>query len=367
MAAAAWAVVLVAAALVRGRLSLARDILASAVVAVAVALLAGAVAGDGAWHVLTDLADIDGPPDFPPGLLTLATAAISSASPHLTRPYRHLGRWLIAAQFAGAMFLGATFASGGIAAIAVGLLASAGVHLVFGSPGGGRSVSRVRLALGGLGVSRPRPLRCIVKQAGLFEGSTASSTTARRCGSRCTGATRDGQLVSTLWRRCGTGRPGVDPPGPVEQVEHEAFLTLLAGESGVVTDRVIAAGPRRGDAVVVRRRRAATLAEASPAMSMIRGRCTRCGRCSPGCTGRASSMARSTRPDRRGRPRWDRAPRLPRRRGHARNRRPASDRRAQLLAMSLLLAGADPALDPRPTASVTTASRRCCPTCSGRR
>ena len=66
VAAAAWAVVLVAAALVRGRLSLARDILASAVVAVAVALLAGAVAGDGAWHVLTDLADIDGPPDFPP-------------------------------------------------------------------------------------------------------------------------------------------------------------------------------------------------------------------------------------------------------------------------------------------------------------
>ena len=65
LAAGAWAVFLVAAALVRGRLSLARDIVASTVAAVVVAVLAGTLAGDDAWYVVTDLADIDGPPGFP--------------------------------------------------------------------------------------------------------------------------------------------------------------------------------------------------------------------------------------------------------------------------------------------------------------
>ena len=263
VAAAAWALVLVAAALVRGRLSLARDILASAVVAVAVALLAGAVAGDDAWHVLTDLADIDGPPGFPPGLLTLSTAAISSASPHLARPYRHLGRWLIAAQFAGAMFLGATFASGGIAAIAVGLLASAGVHLVFGSPGGRPDAARILIALEQLGIQVDdlRPLPMHREGAVLFEGSDDQGSLLVKVYGR---DAWDGQLLSNVWRLAwyrDTHRSA--RLSRIELVEHEGFVTLLAERSGVSVPPLVTAGSAgRGDALVVVRRDGTTLSEA---------------------------------------------------------------------------------------------------------
>ena len=50
------------------------------------AVVAAIVMDDGT--AFSDLLfDVDGPPLFPPGLLVIATAMISTASPHLGRPF----------------------------------------------------------------------------------------------------------------------------------------------------------------------------------------------------------------------------------------------------------------------------------------
>ena len=97
-------------------------------------------------------ADVDGPPAFPPGASTITAAVIATASPHLSRPFRHLGRWLVGGQLVGIAVLGARRPPVAIAAIAVGLLAAALVHIAVGSPGGRPTASRIVLALRGLGV-----------------------------------------------------------------------------------------------------------------------------------------------------------------------------------------------------------------------
>ena len=105
----AWAGFLFVVALARRRIALARDLLAGAVLGMVVAVFVAWVVGEGAWDPIVLFADVDGPPTVPPGALTFAAAVISTASPHLSRPFRHFGRWIVAGQFIATMFLGATF------------------------------------------------------------------------------------------------------------------------------------------------------------------------------------------------------------------------------------------------------------------
>ena len=132
----AWSLVLLVAAVVRGRLALARDLVIAAGLGLAGAMATAAIVMDDGTGVADLLFDVDGPAVFPPALLVVATAAMSTASPHLTRPFRNLANWLIPMQLVGAILLGATLPSGASAAIALGVLAAAIVHLTLGSPGG---------------------------------------------------------------------------------------------------------------------------------------------------------------------------------------------------------------------------------------
>ena len=181
-----WALVLFGAALVRRRRGLPRDVLAGVAASLLIAVVAGALTHDDPWSVLRLFADPDGPPAYPPGALTIATAAISTASPHLSRPFRHFGRWLIGLQFVGSLFLGGDAATGGIAAITIGLLAAAAVHLAVGSPGGRPTTSRIRLAL-------------------RASGSRSTTWRRRRCTAResccSTAPTRDGPLSVKVYGR----------------------------------------------------------------------------------------------------------------------------------------------------------------------
>ncbi len=148
----AWATVLLGAALVRRRPALARDVVAGVVIALVLAVLVAALANGDGWAPLRRTLDLDGLPSFPPGLLTIAAGAIAVTAPHVTRPFRHLGRWLVAGQALGATMLGASLVSGSVAAILIGLLAAAAVHLAVGSPGGRPTTSRIGLALHDLGL-----------------------------------------------------------------------------------------------------------------------------------------------------------------------------------------------------------------------
>jgi uncharacterized membrane protein YbhN (UPF0104 family) len=260
-----WAVVLIGAALVRHRRPLARDILAGVVVATIVgALVSELIAGDFA-EVLTRLGDVDGPPTYPPGAIALASAALAVASPHLTRPFRHLGRWLVGGQVVGLTMLGGATLGGTTAAVWVGLLAGAAVHLLVGSPGGRPTSSRIDLALRELGVE-PLELRPAAMQSGgvvRFQGRDREGPLDVRVYGR---DAWDAQLMATLWRLAlYRGAQRTPRLSRVQLVEHEGFVTLLAERAGVDVAHVVTAGSAgQGDALMVQRPAGPTLAEQPP-------------------------------------------------------------------------------------------------------
>ena len=69
-------------------------------------------------------------------MAAVATAVVVTASPHLTRPLRYIGRWVIGVGAVATIALGTATPLGVLAASAVGVAAGAVVHLLRGSPGG---------------------------------------------------------------------------------------------------------------------------------------------------------------------------------------------------------------------------------------
>ena len=257
-----YSIVLLGIALLRGRHPLARDIFGSFVIAVLTTAVIAAFVMDDDRGVSALLLDVNGPPVFPPGALVVATAAISTSSPHLSRPFRHFGRWLIASQLIAALFVQAAVPSGSVAALATGTLAAAIIHLVYGSPGGRPTESRIKAALAELGVFVDDLAPAAMQRAGivLFEGSDREGPLLVKVYGR---DAWDAQLLTSLWRMAwyrggerAVGRSRVD------LVEHEAFVTLLAERAGVRVPRLVTAGSAgSGDALVVVRPDGEPLAE----------------------------------------------------------------------------------------------------------
>jgi uncharacterized membrane protein YbhN (UPF0104 family) len=249
---AVWSAALIALAILRRRWTLARDLLLAPVLAVTLtALVAWLVTGSG--RGLDDvLFDVDGPPVFPPGVLVLTTAVMSTASPHLGRPFRHLGRWLIVSQFLAAVLLGAALPAGSMAAVATGLLAAAVVHLAVGSPGGRPTASRIRLALAELGVRVDTLAEASMQPEGvvLFEGTDDAGPLLVKVYGR---DAWDAQLLANVWRLAWyRGLERTARLSRLELVEHEGFVTLLAERAGVRVSPLVTAGSAgRGDALVV--------------------------------------------------------------------------------------------------------------------
>ncbi|MFV0308603.1 MAG: hypothetical protein ACK5OX_12765, partial [Desertimonas sp.] len=248
----AWGAVLVGIAVARRRPTLARDLFLAAAVALTAAVALGLVATDDGWAPLRRFADA--PPSFPSGVISVSSAVLIVASPHLTRPFRNLGRWLLTGQVIGAMLLGNAFISGVIAATAVGALAAAVVHLALGSPGGRPTPARIRLALAGLGHTvtdlsiTGMHAGGVVRYAGCDDvGPIAVKVYGRDAW--------DGQMLSTMWRLLwyrGAARSARSVRlSRVALVEHEAFVILLAERAGVRVPHVVTAGSAgRGDALV---------------------------------------------------------------------------------------------------------------------
>jgi uncharacterized membrane protein YbhN (UPF0104 family) len=257
----AWSVVLIVAAVVRGRGALARDLIVAPVLSIVLAAAVAAIVMDDGTGISDLLFDVDGPPHFPPGLLVIATAVISTASPHLGRPFRNLGRWLIPFQLVGTIMLGAALPSGASAAIALGLFAAAAVHLAVGSPGGRPTASRIRLALADLGVRVDDLAPASMQPEGvvLFEGTDDEGPLLVKVYGR---DAWDAQLLANLWRLVWyRGAERTARLSRVELVEHEAFVTLLAERAGARVSHLVTAGSAgRGDALVVVRPLGATIA-----------------------------------------------------------------------------------------------------------
>ena len=140
-------VVLPAAAGLRRRQPTAPDIVIPVAVAAALSVVAGRLV-EGSWPALWDaLRTADPPPWFPSSRLALPTAAVITASPHVSLPVRRLGRRSVALAAFGVMVLGAATPLGALGAVLVATMAAAAVHLAFGSTEGRPSLGLVRAAL----------------------------------------------------------------------------------------------------------------------------------------------------------------------------------------------------------------------------
>ena len=241
----AWTLVLVAVALfARGRKRLLFEQVLAGALAVGVALLAGRLAGTDWSDSFKAVAASGSPPVYLAVRLALATAVVVMTSPYLARPFRYLGRagGRASGRSAG-VALGTAFPIGMVAAFAVGIGSAAIIHLLFGSPAGRLTLAQVTDALAELGVDatglRQAPLAPRGAAVVTAEGPDGRSLLVKVYGRDAW----DGQLLasawSALWYRGDTPHLAL---GRRAQVEHEAFVTLLAERAGVRVLPVVAAG-----------------------------------------------------------------------------------------------------------------------------
>jgi uncharacterized membrane protein YbhN (UPF0104 family)/tRNA A-37 threonylcarbamoyl transferase component Bud32 len=239
-----WTLVLLALALFshRRKRLLLEEVLAGAL-AVGVALVAGRLAGTDWSDSLHALTASGSPPVYLAVRLALATAVVVMASPSMARPFRYVGRWVVGVGAVAGIALGTGLPIGMVAALAVGLGSAAVVHLLFGSPAGRPTLDQVADALAELGVEATGLRQAPLEPRGVAI-VTAEAAGGRRLLVKIYGRDAwDGQLLasawSSLWYRGDTPHLAL---GRRQQVEHEAFVTLLAERAGVWVLPVVAAG-----------------------------------------------------------------------------------------------------------------------------
>ena len=260
---ALFAIVLLLATFVKRRFDVARDLIVALVIATAVWLLVGRWAED-SWPPITrSLRSASPQLWYPSPRLALPAAIIVTIAPHLTRPVRRLGRWLIALGCVGIVALGSSSPLGAAAGVLVGGIAACIVHLVFGSSAGRPSLTDVERALSKVGVDARSLAPAARQRAGVFEvlgeDSDGVQLTVKVYGRDA----HDSALAVTLWRTLWYRDPGSPLRiGRLQQVEHEAFVTLLAAQFNVLTEHVVTAGATvDDDAILVLRSHGAALVE----------------------------------------------------------------------------------------------------------
>jgi uncharacterized protein (TIRG00374 family) len=240
------------AVLLRRRWDLARDLVAALLlVATASIVLSGAVHSD--WfplepHLLSRWG-------YPELRLALATATLVVLGAELVRRVRVLAFVLIPLALVGAVALGTALPSEALGALALGLGAGALVGLVFGTAAGVPLTEDVRSSLASLGVEtkalRPATEQRIGSAAYVGELADGSPLYVRVLGRDA----QDTQRLARRWRNLAYRDPPRSAPvGRLEQVEHEALATVMAGRAGVrVPEVLIAALGPNGDAFIATR------------------------------------------------------------------------------------------------------------------
>jgi hypothetical protein len=167
--------------------------------------------------------------------------------PYLGRRARWVAVAVAVVVCVSRLYVGAHLPLDVVGGAALGWAAGSLVHLLLGAPGGRPSPERAAKALAeqGLEVTEVTPL------GGRDARRSARFEAVGRDGQRLFAKLiprerRDEDLLYRIWRmlvrrRAEPGRRGSGPP--LQQVEREAYLGLLAGAAGVRTPRVVLAGP----------------------------------------------------------------------------------------------------------------------------
>lgn len=230
----------------------ARDVVAAVVLAIGLAILVVRWM-DGEWPVLLpEFRRTLTRPQFPIVRVAAVTAVAAAAAPHVLRPVRRLGWVFVALVMLSGLGLGLGAASDGVAGIGLGIAAGATVMLVFGSPAGYPDKRQVMAELAQLGL----PVRDLVpapEQPWGARNLIATDLTGKPLHVKVYGRdARDAQLFSKLWRYLWYRDTGPSfSLSRLQQVEHEALVSLLAARAGVETPRVLVAATATDDSAVL--------------------------------------------------------------------------------------------------------------------
>ena len=265
-------IVLVGLALLARRWVIARDLALSAAGAAAVSgilvLLLGSHGGRPSGIVINGY-DLS----FPVLRIALFAAVATAALPYLARGVQRLIEIFIALVALASAVGGHGLPLNVLGSLAIGWGATAVVRLIFGSPLGLPSTDDVQSLLAELGIrsSNVHPASRQVWGVAKFEATEIRGTdSSGRIGIAVYGRdAADARLLTKagrflLYRDSG---PSLTVTR-LQQVEHEAYLTMRAGQAGVAVPEIVqagTAGPAKDALLVYRRPPGTALSEADPA------------------------------------------------------------------------------------------------------
>jgi uncharacterized protein (TIRG00374 family) len=248
-------VLLVVVGLLVPRLTAVRHMAVAAVVTVGVCVLLGALLGPAAGRPPTDaLAGLN--TGYPVTQLAVAIAVAATALPYLSRPVHRAVSFVVALAVLAAVCGGEALPVNAISSVALGWGIAAALHLAVGSPLGLPSAAEVTDWITDLDVAVADVTRA-PRQVWGAEQFTGRDPEGRGIELSVYGRdASDARVLAKWWRFC-----LYRDSGPtlildrLQQVEHEAYLTLMAGRAGVLVPDVLAAGRFGpcGDAALVTR------------------------------------------------------------------------------------------------------------------
>lgn len=245
-----WCLVVILGAMLQRRWGVVAEIGLSAVLALGLGLLMWQRV-NGGWPSIDQVVTGGRGGAVPLMLLAAATSLASASSPHLTKPVRASGRSSVAIGVTSAVILGATTPVGATLSVLLGVAAAALVHLGLGTSAGRPTVEQTETALRALDLvvtglaTSPRQSSGVVAMNGV--DAAGDQVRVKVYGRDA----RDAQLLNAIWRRMWYSNDSSFSGSRERQVEHEAFITLLAATSGVTVPSVAVAGmTAEGDAVI---------------------------------------------------------------------------------------------------------------------
>lgn len=178
---------------------------------------------------------------FPSGHVTIAAALATVASPYLGKWSRSALWLLVLLVGLGRMYVGAHFPIDVVGGIALGIIIGAAVNLLMGVPHEDLSRRYIEEAFSEFGIT----LSEIKPVSGDARGSVpyfARATTGERYFAKLVGAEqRNADFLFKVWRALILKNVVNTAPflTPKQQIEHEAYVTLLAKEHGVCVSDII--------------------------------------------------------------------------------------------------------------------------------
>ena len=259
-------VIVIAAIIARRRYpDLVRDVLLAMGLAIVLVLALSRIVAGG-WPIIAPEFQAIDSPVFPVARIALVTSILGVAGPYLVLPLRRLSWFIVVFLFITAVALGYGLPVDAIGGLGVGLVAANTVLLIFGSTRGFPPAADVLVGMEQLGVPL-RDLKVATRQswgARRFEGTTKDGgpVSVRVYGRDAS----DVQFVSRWWRSIWYRDSGPSlTSSRLHQVEHEALLTIVAGQVGVPVQEVLAAGePNEKTAIVALTARGSALIHQEP-------------------------------------------------------------------------------------------------------